>query len=172
MSEDSSASASGHPDLRASDADRERLIGELQTHAIAGRLSTEEFEERTQSAYAARTTGELDALRRDLPSTAPAPGLAHREHRARLTRRMAQETGGSFSLFVLCTIIWAASGGHDHGSFWPIWVLIPVVLSAGRSAWALYGPAPDLDVVEAQLDARRAERVKRIERRTRRRLGP
>lgn len=55
--------------FRASDEDRERLISQLNEHAVAGRISTEELEQRQQAVYAARTTGELDALRRDLPTT-------------------------------------------------------------------------------------------------------
>ncbi|MDQ2896425.1 MAG: hypothetical protein M3Y09_12420, partial [Actinomycetota bacterium] len=60
------------------------------------------------------------------------------------------------------------SGAH-HGQFWPGWVLIVVALSLVRNAWALYGPAPDLNAVERQLDARRDSRGQRIERRSQRR---
>ena len=60
------------PGLRASDADRERLVDELEQHAIDGRLTTDEFEQRTGQAYAAKTIGELEALRRDLPRRRPA----------------------------------------------------------------------------------------------------
>ena len=48
---------------------------------------------------------------------------------------------------------------------WPVWVLLLFVLSVVRNGWALYGPAPDLDAVEAQLDARRAQRLSRDSRR-------
>ena len=58
-------------DLRASDAEREQLVGTLRDHAAEGRLTTDELEERTAAAYAATTRGELVALRRDLPETAP-----------------------------------------------------------------------------------------------------
>jgi hypothetical protein len=37
-------------------------------------------------------------------------------------------------------------------------VLIVVVMTFARSGWALFGPAPDLDAVEARLDAQRRER--------------
>jgi hypothetical protein len=46
-----------------------------------------------------------------------------------------------------------------------VWVLVVFLLSVVRNGWALYGPAPDLDAVEAQLDARRAQRVARDARR-------
>lgn len=132
---------------------------ELNEHAAAGRLTTEELEERLQAAYAARTTGELDALRRDLPVPSAAAALSHVQRRRQLSRRLMQETGGSLGLFVLCTVIWLVSGAN--GQFWPIWVALVVVLSLARSAWALYGPAPDLDEVERRLDERRAHRLER-----------
>src|ERR1700760_1973120 len=134
------------PTLRASDEDREQLITELNEHAVAGRLSTDELEERLQTAYAARTTGELDALRRDLPVASRQVAASHAQRRAELTRRLIQETGGSLGLFVLCTAIWVVSGAH--GQFWPVWVLLVVALTLVRTGWALYGPAPDLDAVE------------------------
>lgn len=151
MSERQPSSRSGA--IRASDEDRERLIDALNEHAVAGRLTTEEFEERVSRAYAARTTGELDALRRDLPRTDLQTALEHRARRAHLTRRMVQETGGSLAAFVAATAVWAASGAS--GQFWPIWVLVVVVVSLVRNGWGLFGPAPDLDAVEAKLNAHR-----------------
>ena len=168
MSEESLGPGIGRRALRASDADREQLITELNGHTVAGRLNTEELEQRLHAAYAARTTAELDDLRRDLPATPGRRAAADRERRAQLTRRLIQETGGAAGLFVLCVVIWATSGAH-RGQFWPVWVLIVVVLSLARNTWALYGPAPDLDAVERQLDARRRSRVQRIERRSQRR---
>jgi Domain of unknown function (DUF1707) len=154
--------------MRASDEDRERLVAELNEHTVAGRLSTDDLEQRLQAAYSARTTGELEALRRDLPVTPRQAALAHSARRAHLTRRMIQESGGSLGLFVVCTAIWLAGGGV--GSFWPVWVLVVFVFSAARNGWALYGPAPDLDAAEAQLDARREHRrAQRDQRRDERR---
>jgi hypothetical protein len=153
MSEEPSRGAPGDPRVLASDADRERLIGELGEHSAAGRLTTDELEERTQAAYRARTFGELHALSADLPPTPTALGLAHAERRAQLTRRVVQETGGSAGAFVICTAIWLASGAN--GQFWPVWVLILVILSLVRNGWALYGPAADLDALESRLDTRR-----------------
>lgn len=153
--------------VRASDQDREQLIDELNEHTVAGRLDTDELERRVKAAYAATTTGELDALRGDLPVPSRHVALQHAERRRQLTRRMVQESGGSLGLFVLCTVIWAVSGAH--GQFWPVWVLVVVALSVIRNGWALYGPAPDLDAVEASLDARREKRLTRDHDRDRRR---
>ncbi|MGW2646503.1 DUF1707 SHOCT-like domain-containing protein [Streptomyces sp. NPDC001393] len=62
------------PDLRASDADRERVAEVLRDALAEGRLDMQEFEERLEAAYKARTYGELAPLTRDLPTAhAPAP---------------------------------------------------------------------------------------------------
>jgi hypothetical protein len=152
-------SADGPKDVsgvRASDAERDALADELRAHAIAGRLDTDELEERLQGAYQARTTGELRALRRDLPALPASPeqlALEHRQRRAQLVRRSVQETGGSLSAFGVCTVIWIASGAHSF--FWPVFVLLAVAATVARSLWDLYGPGADLDAVQARLDARR-----------------
>ncbi|GGJ17852.1 DUF1707 SHOCT-like domain-containing protein [Streptomyces brasiliensis] len=55
------------PELRASDADRERVAEVLRDALTEGRLDMEEFEERLEATYKARTYGELTPLTRDLP---------------------------------------------------------------------------------------------------------
>ena len=57
------------PELRASDADRDRAVMQLREHTAAGRLTLEEFSERSEKALAARTTTELEELARDLPAS-------------------------------------------------------------------------------------------------------
>jgi hypothetical protein len=170
MSEHPSSAGSRHDGTRASDDDRERLVSELNEHSVAGRLSTEDLEERSHAAYSAQTLGELDTLRRDLPTTQRTAMLSASARRSQLTRRLIQETGGSLGLFVVCTVIWLVSDSH-RGQFWPVWVLLIVVMSLVRNGWALFGPAPDLDAVEHHLDSRRERRLQRGERRNRRRLG-
>jgi hypothetical protein len=54
--------------LRASDADRDRLIATLQAHTAAGRLNLDEYTERVDQAVLARTHGDLAALVADLPA--------------------------------------------------------------------------------------------------------
>jgi hypothetical protein len=49
------------------DTDRERTAQELQEHLVSGRLTTSEFETRLALTHAARTRGDLDAARADLP---------------------------------------------------------------------------------------------------------
>jgi hypothetical protein len=56
------------PKIRCGDADRERTAALLSEHHAAGRLTAEEFHERLEKAYAAKTQGELDELLADLPA--------------------------------------------------------------------------------------------------------
>jgi Domain of unknown function (DUF1707)/Cell wall-active antibiotics response 4TMS YvqF len=63
----------GPHDLRASDADRERVIALLAEAASDGRLTLSEHAERAERAYSARTLGQLAVLTADLtvPSAQP-----------------------------------------------------------------------------------------------------
>ncbi|EMF29201.1 DUF1707 SHOCT-like domain-containing protein [Streptomyces pseudogriseolus] len=60
------------PDLRASDADREQVAEVLREALAEGRLDMEEFQERLDAVYRARTYGELAPLTRDLPASGAA----------------------------------------------------------------------------------------------------
>ncbi len=55
--------------LRASDADRDRVIDLLAQAAAEGRLTLEEYSERSETALAARTQGELAVLTADIPAS-------------------------------------------------------------------------------------------------------
>lgn len=54
-------------ELRASDADRERVAAVLHEAAGEGRIGLDELTERLGAVYAARTYAELEPLTRDLP---------------------------------------------------------------------------------------------------------
>ncbi|MEV5710052.1 DUF1707 domain-containing protein [Actinoallomurus sp. NPDC052274] len=60
-------------DLRASDADRERVVALLRDAHGDGRLTVEEHAERVEGAYSARTLGELTALTADLTTPEQQP---------------------------------------------------------------------------------------------------
>ena len=55
------------PNLRASDADRERVADRLRKGHAEGRLDMSEFQERLERCYDAKTFGQLGELVRDLP---------------------------------------------------------------------------------------------------------
>ncbi|HEX8053768.1 MAG TPA: DUF1707 domain-containing protein [Thermoleophilaceae bacterium] len=104
------------PHLRASDADRDRAVDMLRDHAAAGRLSTEELEDRTDSALAATTFGQLDAVLSDLPRQRD-PRRAERRHD--LARKaFATHLRTYVMVMVLLVAIWALTG---MGYFWPVW---------------------------------------------------
>jgi uncharacterized membrane protein len=156
-------------ELRVSDRQRDRTAQELREHFAAGRITEDELSERVQAAYGARTEQELARLTADLPRLPATPQQQKAElvaRRRHLQRRLVQETGGSFGVFILCTVIWAVSGANGH--FWPIWVAIFPVLALVRNAWMLYGPAPQLDQVARELERRRSRGARRHHRRDRR----
>ncbi len=145
--------------LRVADADREQLAQELREHMLAGRLTSEEFEQRLERVYAATTRGQLDELKVDLPLSPVALGAALAQRRTTLRRRLLQEAGGGAGLSLVCVAVWLASGAH--GQFWPLWVILVTLLPLLRNGWRLLGPAPDLESVEAHLGSRRAKRLQR-----------
>ncbi|MFI0780586.1 DUF1707 domain-containing protein [Streptomyces sp. NPDC021212] len=58
----------GGSQMRASDAERERIAEVLRDAVAEGRLDMAEFEERLEAAYTARTHAQLEPLVRDLPA--------------------------------------------------------------------------------------------------------
>lgn len=63
------------PSLRVGDAEREAVAAELREHFARGRLTAEEFNQRLDATFAARTRGDLTKITADLPSarSGPAP---------------------------------------------------------------------------------------------------
>ena len=59
------------PEMRIGDAEREAAVQALGEHFAAGRLTKDEFDERSASAYAARTASALRPLFVDLPGPHP-----------------------------------------------------------------------------------------------------
>jgi uncharacterized protein DUF1707/cell wall-active antibiotic response 4TMS protein YvqF len=63
---------SGELEKRASDAEREHVVGLLRDASSEGRLTLEELADRTALAYTARSHAELVPLTADLPAVQPA----------------------------------------------------------------------------------------------------
>jgi hypothetical protein len=145
--------------LRVADADREQMVEELREHALAGRLSSEEMEERIGGAYRARTRADLDALRADLPVSSTSVALALHKRKGQLRRRLVQEAGGGLGISALCVGVWLASGSGT--SFWPAWVIGATLLPVIHDSWRLLGPGSDLEVVHARLQARHERHLAR-----------
>jgi len=146
------------PPLRASDADRHRVVADLQGHFIDGRLTDAELGERISQAFAARTLVELDALVLDLPAVpapvAPATSVARsmsassedvderrREYRRR-RRHSRAHVGRFLPVMAIIVGVWffamAAGGFHGHFFFFPMvfWIVPMAVRTIGRSTRA------------------------------------
>jgi hypothetical protein len=69
---------------RVSDADREQAVASLRDDLVVGRLTLDEFSERVETAYRARTGEDLMAVREGLPD-GPSEQLRDRRRPTRLT---------------------------------------------------------------------------------------
>jgi hypothetical protein len=131
---------------RASDADREGIAAALGAHYAVGRLTREEFQERLDRTYAAKTLGELDDLMTDLPRTDLSPLAGRRDGHPPLLERPApgtvQAPGGAHSavwqfwlgVAVGAFVIWLISGPTVGP--WFLWVAVPLVLIRVRR-WSM-----------------------------------
>jgi hypothetical protein len=130
---DPSAQLRGFPSggLRASDAERDTALAELSEHFQAGRLTTEELDERTSRILAARTGDELEVQLSDLPNLAvPAPAPPqYRPPRpvARLAPRLIP------AVVIVAVAALAVALGHHGAHAWNgIVVPLLIVIFIGR----------------------------------------
>ena len=65
----SDSSLPDRSELRASDADRDRVAARLREALAEGRLTPDEHSERLDAVYSSKTLGELAPLVRDLPES-------------------------------------------------------------------------------------------------------
>jgi hypothetical protein len=115
--------------IRVSDADRDAVLAELSEHFQAGRLTSEELDERTGRALSARTGQDLAAIMADLPDTGAARSPDHDPHGP-----------AGFRLPIVLIVIAAAIiglsvAGHTVGGGLVAPILIAVVVArrmAGR----------------------------------------
>lgn len=130
MADDSSPAR--RPAMRVSDADRERVCGLLREAFAEGRLTTEEFHERTAAALAAKTELDLTPLTADLPSPAAMPSMPPTPSvpsRAVLRSPRRRELRGIWtawvSMAVLLNVVWLLTVITSSGfePYWPIWPL-------------------------------------------------
>lgn len=121
------------PEMRASDADRDRISAVLREAHAEGRLPQDELLERLDAAYDARTYGELDRLVADLPppqrQPVPAPrppGAVGRQARGYSRFLIANWWlwGGAVAIN-LCVWLLVSLGNGAAEYFWPMWVAGP-----------------------------------------------
>ncbi|WP_329404561.1 DUF1707 SHOCT-like domain-containing protein [Streptomyces melanogenes] len=124
--------------MRASDAERERVAEALRDAVAEGRLDMEEFEQRLEAAYKARTHGELAPLVRDLPTPGVRPPSAPSETSGAVDWRSriggTATSRGAFAFW----------GGFGRKGTWTI----------GRkfTAFAMWGGG-DIDLREARFES-------------------
>ena len=116
------------PEVRVGDAEREAVVARLQAALAEGRLELHEFEERSSTAYAAKTEGQLVPLTSDLPAnvglTPKSPAVPSTAE-VMAKRRSRLLTPGELRwvrIAVILTGIWAVTSvasGHLT-LFWPI----------------------------------------------------
>jgi hypothetical protein len=122
------------PNIRASDADRDRTVSLLREHHAAGRLTTEEFGERLDRAFTAKTVGDIDALLKDLPGIdfyrLPDAALTRYPRRRppavpRSGRSAPWLAAWSvwLSVSAVCFVVWGLTSAP--GYIWPLWVAGP-----------------------------------------------
>ena len=132
--------ASGDGSIRAGNADRERVVAQLNAAFAEGRLDVAELDERVAAAYAAKTLGELVPLTVDLPvsqqkgrSAAPARRVDHAPVPAYAPSPAVRwaPVSGALGLFLVNVLIWGvislSTGNVIY--FWPIWTAIPLALA-------------------------------------------
>jgi DUF1707 SHOCT-like domain len=131
-------------DIRVSDAERDQAVAELSEHFQSGRLTQDEFDDRSGRALAARTGTDLNGLFADLPPRYAVatpqdafpgadpeftPGGPPRPNLLLLAR-----------IIIACTVLGMILGGllghpHGHGGFgWlvPVAILGFIFLRMGR----------------------------------------
>ena len=86
--------------MRASDAERDAVVGRLNQAVGEGRLTMDEFSGRLELAYAARTRGDLNPLLRDLPADAGGAVPATTSGTAVVVSRGSRGKGARGSVFI------------------------------------------------------------------------
>jgi len=129
---ETTSGSGGPPALRASDADRERVVDILRQAAGDGRLDVDELDERLQRVYASKTVVELRPLIADLT---PAEAVTAQPASGVTVRPGEGGTGTILSIM----------GGNDRKGRWRVAKHCKVINIMGGS---------DLDLNQAELSDR------------------
>jgi hypothetical protein len=120
--------AGRNPDLRAADADRERVADRLRKSHTEGRLDMAEFQERLERCYGAKTLGQLGELVSDLPRS-------DEPDTSGWLGRFLSRPGWLAPLALILIgliVLSAAAGHHGHHVFW-LW--LPLLFVFWRMSW-------------------------------------
>jgi Domain of unknown function (DUF1707) len=115
--------------LRAADADREQIADQLRTGHTDGRLDLNEFQQRLERCYDAKTFGELSVLVSDLPNEQPGGRVP--------APRVGPGGRPGWLLAViglLFVVMLASAGTWHHGHHPPFFLVFPVIFLIWRMA--------------------------------------
>ena len=124
----------GVPEIRIGDAERDRVIRDLQAHYRDGRLGLGEFEDRVEQVAAARTASQLDRVLVDLPVLQDGQPVAT-QSATPVVRTSTSNAGMSAAdrnavvrlavLSVFFIVLWAVTSGVGS-HFWPVYPILGI----------------------------------------------
>ncbi|GAA4606486.1 DUF1707 domain-containing protein [Actinoallomurus liliacearum] len=121
-----------NPEIRASDADRDRVAAALREHCAQGRIGVDELNERLDLAYRARTLGDLQKVTSDLPEEdmyeLPVPAYrqstpAHRPGGGLQRTGMRAGWATYASVNLVCFVVWLLTA-VTAGAWYPWWIWV------------------------------------------------
>ena len=155
-----------HTTLRASDADRDVVLGVLRDAYAAGKVDTAEYERRVDAALEVVRLGQVLPLLEDLASTrsparrarrAPEGASVREEALATFERDLRDMRTGWIALSVLLVGIWGATSvtAGDLLFFWPVFPVLAV--GVGYLSHRL-NPEKHVEELEEKIARRRRRR--------------
>jgi hypothetical protein len=135
--------------IRASDADREHIVEILREAYSTGRLTLDEFDERTTLAFAAKTWGGLRDLTRDLPRQArleipqPEPQIKPARDKPLPVSAPPPRRGLSPMLPILVIWLGIALTAREPYAFIPVLVILFMLLRLATRPPRSHRPGPD-----------------------------
>ena len=122
--------------IRISDDDRDRYAHWLRVAFSEGRITESELEDRLAEVFEAKTENDLIPLVADLPQPVPVAADSRPSISLGPANHFNDIAISALRWYfpaLICTAIWAMSGGGD---FWPIWVFFGL---STPFAWSLLG---------------------------------
>lgn len=107
------------PELRIGDLERDAAVTALGDHYAAGRLTKEEFDDRADVAWRARTSSDLAPLFADLPALHPTPPIARAATRPGSSRGRRRSAPPVLPVLLLVLVLAGVTGLE----IWPIVLL-------------------------------------------------
>ena len=114
-------------DVRIGDAERETAVAALGEHFAAGRLSKEEYDERSGQAWSAKTGADLAPLFADLPRAASRPPQPAPPQR--------QQAGRHLHVPFLPVLLVLVGVVLLTNTPWPLFLVVGVLWWAGVFRW-------------------------------------